>query len=135
MFDANVALDAFQQREPHHKASAQSLSKSLGGEVEGCYPAHVITTIYYVLRKSVGQKEARESVRWLVTAFEVAPCDGSVLVEAAQSDIPDFEDAVVAFGAQRAGCEWIVTRNVMDFGRSPIPAITPGELLRRLVSF
>lgn len=35
MFDANVALDAFQKREPHHRASAQVISNALDREAEG----------------------------------------------------------------------------------------------------
>lgn len=41
----------------------------------------------------------------------------------------DLEDAVVACSARDAGCDYIVTRNKPDFSKSPVPAITPEELL------
>ena len=132
MFDANIALDVFQQREPHQILSAQALSKSLNDGIQGSFPAHVITTIYYILRKSVGKTRAAETVRWLLDSFEVVPCDAAVLQEAARSDMGDFEDAVVAYSAKSAGCVLIVTRNSSDFVRSPVPAAAPAQLLEIL---
>jgi hypothetical protein len=44
----------------------------------------------------------------------------------------DFEDAVVAAAAEKLHCRWIVTRNVVDFASSPVPAVTPAELLAAL---
>ena len=34
--------------------------------------------------------------------------------------------------ARACGAEYIVTRNLSDFERSPIPAVTPQEALARL---
>jgi len=39
----------------------------------------------------------------------------------------DFEDAAVARAAETMGCRYVVTRNVRDFERSPVPATTPEE--------
>lgn len=132
MFDANIALDVFQQREPHQITSAQAMSKSLNGSLQGSFPAHVITTVYYVLRKNLGSHLAAENIRWMIQAFEVAPCDADVLHNAAHSDMSDFEDAVVAYSARSTGCDLIVTRNIADFIRSPVPAVTPLQLLEML---
>ena len=40
-----------------------------------------------------------------------------------------FEDAVVASLAESGHCQYIVSRNTGDFKHSPIPVITPAELL------
>jgi hypothetical protein len=44
----------------------------------------------------------------------------------------DFEDAVVAVVAETTGSRYIVTRNVDGFVQSPVPAITPADLLEFL---
>ena len=44
----------------------------------------------------------------------------------------DFEDAVVASLAEASQCRHVITRNVGDFDRSPVPAITPEEFLASL---
>ena len=41
----------------------------------------------------------------------------------------DYEDAVAAAAAKKAKCDYIITRNKRDFTNSPVPALTPGEVL------
>ena len=134
MFDANIALDIFQQREPHQQHSAEAMSASVRGEIQGCFPAHAVTTVYYVLRRVVGHAEARRAANWLVNALEIAPCDSEVLTAAINMSMGDFEDAVVACSARHVECDYIVTRNKRDFTRSPVSAISPEELLDILAS-
>ena len=42
----------------------------------------------------------------------------------------DFEDAVLVKCAQRVGCDYIITRNSLDFKESSIPAVTPEKFLK-----
>ncbi|MDR2106162.1 MAG: hypothetical protein LBP24_01995 [Coriobacteriales bacterium] len=49
--------------------------------------------------------------------------------QALQSDMPDYEDALIAFAARRQEVDFIVTRNKKDFANSPVPALTPGEFV------
>jgi hypothetical protein len=41
----------------------------------------------------------------------------------------DIGDAVQAISAHRANVDDVVTRNASDFTSSPVPAVTPSELL------
>jgi len=132
MFDTNILLDVFQNRQPHYGASAACLNEVLYGQAEGSIPAHAMTTFHYVLRKYRDEDTARDAIRWLMKHFCAASCDHAVLEAACASGMTDFEDAVVAFSAERAGCICIVTRNVNDFRGSPIPAFSPEQFLDRL---
>jgi len=134
MFDTNIALDILQQREPHQRHSAEAVSASVRGEIQGCFPAHAVTTVYYLLKKVVGQAEARRAAGWLVKVWEIPPCDSEVLTAAINTPIGDLEDAVVACSARHAGCDYIVTRNKRDFVHSSVPAISPEELLDLLAT-
>ena len=44
----------------------------------------------------------------------------------------DFEDAMQVAAARACGSQYIITRNVMDFTHSPIPAISPRHALNAL---
>ncbi len=44
----------------------------------------------------------------------------------------DFEYAMQVAAARACGAQHVVTRNVRDFVRSPIPAVTPQDALDRL---
>ncbi len=129
MLDLNVVLDVLQQREPFYRASAEILSKVIQGEASGCLPAHAVTTIHYIVRRYVDRKSAGDAIDWLLRNLEVVPQDRAVFVRARGLAFSDFEDAALASAAQLAGCDHIVTRNVADFANSPVPALTPEELL------
>lgn len=46
---------------------------------------------------------------------------------ALENGVRDYEDAIIAECAFRNGCDLIVTANTKDFGKSPVPAITPRD--------
>ena len=54
--------------------------------------------------------------------------------KAISSEVSDFEDAVMAETALRAGMDAIVTRNGRDYASSSVPVYTPAELLTMLRS-
>lgn len=129
MFDLNVLLDVIQRREPFYAASARVLSRVVISEDIGCLPGHALTTIHYVVRRSVGLEKAGDIVDWLLTHFDVVPQDKSVFIRARSLGLSDFEDAALASAAEASGCERIITRNVSDFEGSPVPVMTPEEFL------
>lgn len=71
-------------------------------------------------------------MRRLLSSMGVASLDGEVLQRALALPIADFEDACQVAAADRAGVEAIVTRNVSDFQGSPVPLLTPVQLVARL---
>jgi hypothetical protein len=60
----------------------------------------------------------------------VAAGDAAGVVAALQGEITDTEDALQVVAAESLGADYIVTRNVRDYARSPIPAVTPVAFLR-----
>jgi hypothetical protein len=51
-------------------------------------------------------------------------------------DLPmkDLEDAMQASAARSYGASWLVTRNVGDYKKSPVPAVSPSEFLNQIAS-
>jgi predicted nucleic acid-binding protein len=125
-------LDFLARREPFFESSASALDTVLYGQTTGVLPAHGVTTLYYLLSKTRNKDKAFEAVRWLLDHFEVAACSQSTLLRAVELDMTDYEDAVVAAHAEEANCDRIVTRNVSDFTRSPVPAVMPADFVAGL---
>ena len=42
----------------------------------------------------------------------------------------DYEDALIAYSANRANATFIVTNNKKDYKNSPVPALTPAEFIK-----
>lgn len=129
LVDLNVVLDVLQKRQPHHRASATVLSEAVTGRAAACLPAHAFTTLHYLIKRYQSARKANDVIDWLLRSFSVASTTRTELLRAQRLGWPDFEDAVVAAAAESAGCEHIITRNLRDFRRSPVPALSPEEYL------
>ncbi len=134
LFDTNVLLDVLLDRPPFADASSQLLSLAERGQVVGFCCATTLTTIFYLARKGLGTDEARRQVRLLLSILEVAPVGRAVLDSALATRMADFEEAVVAASAENAGVDLIVTRDLADFRRVPLPVQSPAEALVTLRS-
>jgi predicted nucleic acid-binding protein len=129
LVDSNVILDVVQRREPHFGASAAVLDDVASGRVQAAPPAHVVTTLHFIVGRYQGERGAHRLVDWLLTHFEVASVGRAELARARGFGWDEFEDRVVAAAAESSGCRQIVTRNVGDFEGSLVPAVTPEEFL------
>jgi predicted nucleic acid-binding protein len=129
MLDLNVLLDVVQRREPFYTASATVLSRAIEGPDTSCLPGHALTTLHYIVAKHGGREQADSLVDWVLAHLEIVPQDRTQFVRARSLRFDDFEDAALAAAAEAAGCKLILTRNVADFGTSPVPAVTPEEHL------
>jgi predicted nucleic acid-binding protein len=129
LFDTNVLMDVLLDRQLFVDESAQVVDQVVRGAVTGLICATTVTTIFYLASREVGNKAAMEHIEKLMTLYEVAPVNRSVLDAALSINSPDFEDAVLAEAAHQAGAQAIITRNLKDFSRSPVRAYTPRQWL------
>ncbi len=129
LIDLNVLLDVIQHRLPFFDASAQVISKTVRGEATGFIAGHEMTTAYYIVNRYASRQAADDLVDWLLIHFEIISESAAIFKHARELVFADFEDAAIASAAEAAQCDYIVTRNVVDFTNSPIPAITPADLL------
>ena len=132
MLDLNVLLDIIQKRDPHFSASAELLDLVARGAIRGRVPGHGVTTIHYIVAKYADRQKADQAVDWLLAQTTVTPADKDDFLRARVLSMPDFEDAVVAALAESCGCDYVASRNAADFASSPVPALTPEELLAQL---
>lgn len=68
-------------------------------------------------------------VREVASVFEVAAVDAEVVSLALASGMRDFEDALQAFAALRAGATHVLSRDLGGFRGGPLPVLTPDEFV------
>ena len=129
LLDSNVVIDFFEGREPFFEESARVIEQVEQGVATGLLCATTLTTIAYLAERTIGKRQAVEQVRQLLSLFEVAPVNRSILDAALAGNMSDFEDAVLAEAAHQAGAQAIITRNLKDFAHSPVRAYTPRQWL------
>lgn len=129
LYDVNVLLDALLRREPFYPAAARLLAAAEQSQVHGFLCSSSVTTLYYLVAKQTGSLAAKGAIRRVLHIFALAPVNQLVLQAALQSQVTDFEDAVLCESAYQAGVDGIVTRDAAHFAASPVKVYSPDGLL------
>jgi predicted nucleic acid-binding protein len=130
--DTNVVLDVLLEREPFVKSSVEVFCLVEKSRIDAFICATTVTTIDYLLVKSLHKTTARNALRRLISLFEIATVNRPVIERALASKIQDFEDAVLNEAGQMAGADFIITRNTKDFVGSALKVCDPTEFLALL---
>jgi predicted nucleic acid-binding protein len=132
LFDTNVVLDVMLDRTPFSEPASHLLSVVERGTLTGFICATTVTTIHYLATKILGKDKAQNQIKNLITLFEIASVNRTVIEDAFKSKFSDFEDSVVYQSACHAGAGAIVTRDPKGFKKSQLPVYSPLELLKIL---
>lgn len=131
--DTNVVLDVLLEREPFVKPAVEIFCLIEESRIDAFICATTVTTIDYLLVKSLKKTNARNALRRLISLFEIATVNRPVIERALVSKIQDFEDAVLNEAGQMAGADFVITRNTKDFAKSALKVCDPNEFLALLV--
>lgn len=67
----------------------------------------------------------------LLPHVRAVSADSPLVMQALAWGMTDFEDALQAVAARANGAAFIISRNVKEFKRSHVPALTPSDYLAR----
>lgn len=132
LIDSDVLIDVALRRVPHAFPAAELLERIQRGVEPANIAWHSISNIYYITTPSIGTVSARDFILDLIRFVPVAATGTEAVRYAAGLPMSDFEDAMQVAAARACGATRIVTRNVSDYARSPIPAVTPQEALAEM---
>jgi hypothetical protein len=93
---------------------------------------HTLANFYYLVSPRRGRDDTRQFLAELCQFLQVAPTQTTHAKLAFDSPLKDFEDALQVSAAVAASADLIATRNVKDFKKSLVPAMTPRQVLERL---
>ena len=131
LIDTNVIFDVLARRKPHFEQSAVFL-RLCGSRLTGCVVASQTTDIFYLLRREgMDTQAAKALVKKLTDNVKVGEINAADVQAALASDMPDYEDALLACCAKRQRAACIVTRNEKDFKQSPVRAISPQAFMEQ----
>lgn len=132
VFDTNVLLDVIFDR-PGKENALKLVKAILDEKISGIISASSITDVYYMAKKGIGDRAAREAIFDLIALFDVAAVDGDVCSMALNIPMNDYEDAVLAVCAAREEADYIVTNDQVFLNAdSPICVKSPASLLDML---
>ena len=132
LIDANILLDVLQNRAGFVEDSLLVWKLCETGQAEGIVSVLTFANLVYVMRKELAPEKIEEVCKLLSLIFHFADFSVSDMNRAAEMKWKDFEDAIQSATAERVSAAYLITRNVKDFSKSKVPALTPAEFLARL---
>jgi len=127
LLDTDLLLDVALHRAVFFGNSAAVLQWAESEPGRTAVAWHSIANLSYLLRP-----DARPFIRELLEFVEVPATGTEAAMHAIESPMQDLEDALQAAAALAFGAAFIVTRNTVDYRRSPVPAISPAGFLKRI---
>ncbi len=129
LLDLNVLMDFLLKRQPWCVEAYAIWNATPEARLTSFVSAASLTTVFYLARKVGPQEFALNAVRLTVETLGVIPIDVDTMNVALMMSGKDFEDNVQIACAVRSDVEAIITRNPSDFTASPIPVMSPSDLL------
>lgn len=134
LIDTNIIIDIINKREQFIEASFGAVQSAFQN-CTPCVSATTVTDTLYITRKTYPNSESQKKLLSdFFSKFKILPVSKKQIKQAFNSPMNDFEDAVQAFCAERAGIKVIITRNTKDYSFSPVPVLTPLDFLRQMES-
>ncbi len=133
LVDSNIVVDLLQQRDPFLDDALTIFEAAIRDAVFLVVTAKQVADIHYLMSSSRHSKEeASQLLRKLLRLV--------IVVDAAASDVDvslargcaDFEDGLLMAAAERLKLDAIVTRDTAGFRDSPVPVLSPAELVQQL---
>lgn len=125
LVDTNILLDICFENGEFFNSSYGALLRLLTNQ-NSCYIVSSCTTdIFYILRKYCSKDEAKRRMLSLINLSTVLSIGEKEVCLALESEIDDFEDAIIESVAYINNCDYILTRNEKDFKKSKVKTISP----------
>jgi predicted nucleic acid-binding protein len=111
LLDTNIIMDALQERQPFDVEAKEILLRAQNGEHTCYFTANAATDIFYLYSKARDVKSARQALDFLLATYKVVSVTHEDCINAMSIPIEDFEDALVSVCANKAGADYIISRD------------------------
>ena len=129
LLDTNIVLDLLLKREPFCNEAKEIFMMIESNKIDGFLCATSITTIYYLVSKSVNKTKADEIIEKLLQLFNIADVNKNILIKSLKNNGKDFEDSVIYTSAEYFNVDVIITRDKKGFKKSNIKVLKPNDFL------
>jgi len=129
LIDSNVVLDVLLNNAGLISGSRALLDFAEQKRFIGYISASAITDIFYISKKKLGKKTAREAIKHLLYIYFPATVTDKDIYKALDMTWDDFEDSVQFSVGEGLSVEYIITRNTQDFSSGHIPTVTPEQFI------
>ena len=130
-FDTNIILDIF-ARADQFPESVFAYDIASIKRFECFISASTVSDVAYLLHR-LGKTKAqtKKTMKTLFEMFSIFDTNENDCYRALESDISDYEGALLLASAQRHSVDLIVTRDKRDFKNSEVPTLDPSKFVEQ----
>jgi predicted nucleic acid-binding protein len=132
--DTDVIIDYITDRKPFADNAEKLFALIENKKLKGHTSSLCFSNLYYLLRQKLSRSKSISLLKDLAGLLNILKVDEDSILQALDSDIKDFEDAIQYFTASDyKKIDVIVTRNIKDYKHSSLPVMTPDTMLKTYV--
>lgn len=128
--DTNIFLDLLCRRERFLADSLKVFDLAVDGELELLISDLSIANIKYITRKDFTIDKFYETLSAFRSVFTIVPVGENAVDEALALKARDFEDALQYFSAVYSHADYLLTRNIKDYGFASMKVMTPADFIQ-----
>lgn len=130
--DSNVIIDFATYRQ-EYEISSRIFDLIAEERINAIITAKQLCDIHYQIRKYYhNEKITREVIKELINVLTIIDSSSASSIDAVDSNVSDFEDAVLVNSLKEYGINSIITRNTKDFRDSNLKVYSPKEFLKQV---
>lgn len=130
--DTNVFLDLLCRRERFLADSLKVFDLAVDGKFELLISDLSIANIKYITRKDFSVDKFYEIISAFRPVFTIVPVGEDAFDKALALKAQDFEDALQYFSAVHSQADYLLTRNIRDYGFASLKVMSPTDFIQRL---
>lgn len=132
--DTNILLDLLCKREKYVDDALALFDLAVDDKIELLVSDLTIANIKYITRKDIPTGRFYEIILALRPVLTIVPIGAGAVDRALCLKARDFEDALQYFSAVQASADFLITRNVKDYGFAQMEVCSPHDFLRKYFS-
>ena len=131
--DTCVIIDYLANRLPFSKDADKIFDLIASNKIFAYVSSTSITDIYYIIKKNLRDEDTtRKLIIDILSLVEIIDTYAYNIKTVFDSNILDFEDALIEELSFQNKLDYIVTRNTKDFRNSRVEIISPAKLLETI---
>lgn len=130
--DTNIFLDVLLRRERFLQDSLKVFEFAVDGKFELLISDLSIANVKFITRKDYSVDKFYEVISAFRPVMTIVPVGEEAVDRALALKARDFEDALQYFSAVQAQTDYLLTRNIKDFGFASTKVMSPSEFFEKL---
>ena len=129
LLDTNVLIDYLGRKPPFFDSAQRVVAAGFFGDAKLWTPVQSLKDAHYVLNRHVDSQSIQKAILAACEVITPIGLTGEDALRAARLGWRDYEDCLIALAADKARADYLITRDLRGFDRSPVPPLSPDEWL------